>query len=96
MHSTPKYHLVTAEDDILIETRIYSHHASNVPCKNLAFIAHPLGKLGGSFDDHVVQYVTKLLLEHENGGPEQRAVGQQLEHKRRRYLQHAALSESKS
>lgn len=41
-----------------------SSSSSNTACRGLAIIAHPLGRLGGSFDDAIVTHLASLFLTH--------------------------------
>lgn len=58
--SQSTYRLVQS-DGVTLETRIYN---ATPPSTRLAFVAHPFGKLGGSWNDPVVKLITSTLLDN--------------------------------
>lgn len=61
-------HTVKTQDDCELETRIYRADRFTLspidpkPSGRLAFVAHPLGRLGGCWDDRLIHHVSRMLL----------------------------------
>lgn len=49
--------------NLINELAVKRNYTSTPPSSRLAFVAHPFGKLGGTWNDPVVQLVTRTLLE---------------------------------
>ena len=58
--SEPNHRFVQS-DGVTLETRIYK---ATPPSTRLAFVAHPFGKLGGSWNDPIVRLITSTLLDN--------------------------------